>query len=110
MRPVRRPKRRKYGGNLEIGSMYPTISALSWDLADWNWKQNYDTGQVYEQLFVADLSKSRRNGGKYAFQADAWLPEDAIRGELAEKLEVGRSADAGSRGCARASSFPPRPA
>ncbi|MGT2432383.1 ABC transporter substrate-binding protein [Cupriavidus basilensis] len=74
----------KYGGNLEIGSMYPTISALSWDLADWNWKQNYDTGQVYEQLFVADLSKSRRNGGKYAFQADAWLPEDAIRGELAE--------------------------
>ena len=55
----------KYGGNLEIGSMYPTISALSWDLADWNWKQNYDTGQVYEQLFAADLSKARRNGGKY---------------------------------------------
>ncbi|MGO4327516.1 ABC transporter substrate-binding protein [Cupriavidus sp. 2TAF22] len=74
----------KYGGNLEIGSMYPTISALSWDLADWNWKQNYDTGQVYEQLFVADLSKAKRNGGKYAFHADAWLPEDAIRGELAE--------------------------
>ncbi|ALD92485.1 ABC transporter substrate-binding protein [Cupriavidus gilardii] len=74
----------KYGGTVEIGSVYPTISALSWDLADWNWKQNYDTGQVYEQLFVADLSKARRNGGKYAFQADAWLPEDAIRGELAE--------------------------
>ncbi|CAJ95515.1 ABC transporter substrate-binding protein [Cupriavidus necator] len=74
----------KYGGTLEIGSVYPTISALSWDLADWNWKQNYDTGQVYEQLFVADLSKSRRLGGKYSFQADAWLPEDAIRGELAE--------------------------
>lgn len=74
----------KYGGTVEVGSVYPTISALSWDLADWNWKQNYDTGQVYEQLFVADLSKARRNGGKYAFQADAWLPEDAIRGELAE--------------------------
>ena len=74
----------KYGGTVEIGSVYPTISALSWDLADWNWKQNYDTGQVYEQLFVADLSKAKRNGGKYAFQADAWLPEDAIRGELAE--------------------------
>lgn len=74
----------KYGGTVEIGSVYPTISALSWDLADWNWKQNYDTGQVYEHLFAADLSKSKRNGGKYAFQADAWLPEDAIRGELAE--------------------------
>src|SRR5690606_5291078 len=34
----------KYGGTVEIGSVYPTISALSWDLADWNWKQNYDTG------------------------------------------------------------------
>ncbi|MCD9120761.1 ABC transporter substrate-binding protein [Cupriavidus sp. UGS-1] len=78
------PEAPKYGGTVEIGSVYPTISALSWDLADWNWKQNYDTGQVYEQLFVADLSKSKRNGGKYAFQADAWLPEDAIRGELAE--------------------------
>ncbi|UZN52023.1 ABC transporter substrate-binding protein [Cupriavidus cauae] len=74
----------KYGGTVEIGSVYPTISALSWDLADWNWKQNYDTGQVYEHLFAADLSKAKRNGGKYAFQADAWLPEDAIRGELAE--------------------------
>lgn len=74
----------KYGGSVEVGSMYPTVSALSWDLADWNWKQNYDTGQVYEQLFVADLSKARRNGGKYPFVADAWLPEDAIRGELAE--------------------------
>ncbi|XYI35407.1 Peptide ABC transporter substrate-binding protein [Cupriavidus oxalaticus] len=74
----------KYGGTIEVGSVYPTISALSWDLGDWNWKQNYDTGQVYEQLFAADLSKARRNGGKYAFQADAWLPEDAIRGELAE--------------------------
>jgi len=74
----------KYGGSVEVGSMYPTISALSWDLADWNWKQNYDTGQVYEQLFVADLSKAKRNGGKYSFVPDAWLPEDAIRGELAE--------------------------
>ncbi len=74
----------KYGGTVEVGSVYPTISALSWDLADWNWKQNYDTGQVYEHLFAADLSKAKRNGGKYAFQADAWLPEDAIRGELAE--------------------------
>ncbi|WP_370637382.1 ABC transporter substrate-binding protein [Cupriavidus sp. AU9028] len=78
------PQAPRYGGTVEIGSVYPTISALSWDLADWNWKQNYDTGQVYEHLFAADLSKAKRNGGKYAFQADAWLPEDAIRGELAE--------------------------
>ena len=74
----------KPGGTLEIGTVYVTLSALSWDPADWNWKHNHDTGQVYEQLFVADLSKSRRLGGKYPFYADAWLPSDAIRGELAE--------------------------
>ena len=74
----------KYGGSLEIGTAYVTLSALSWDLADWNWKQNHDTGQFYEQLFAADLSKSKRLGGKYSFIPDAWLPSDAVRGELAE--------------------------
>ena len=29
----------------------------------------------------------RRNGGKHPFYADAWLPSDAIRGELAESWE-----------------------
>src|SRR4029077_9222814 len=74
----------KAGGTLEVGTVYVTLSALSWDSADWNWKHNHDTGAVYEQLFVADLSKSRRLGGKHPFYADAWLPSDAIRGELAE--------------------------
>ena len=77
----------QYGGTLNIGTVYVTLSALSWDPADWNWKLNHDTGQFYEQLFSADLTKARRNGGKHAFYADAWLPSDAIRGELAESWE-----------------------
>jgi peptide/nickel transport system substrate-binding protein len=77
----------RYGGTLEVGTVYVTLSALSWDLADWNWKQNHDTGQFYEQLFAGDLTKSKRNGGKHPFYADAWLPSDAIRGELAESWE-----------------------
>jgi peptide/nickel transport system substrate-binding protein len=77
----------KYGGTLEIGTVYLTISALSFDPADWNWKLNHDTGNYLEQLFAADLSKSVRNGGKHPFYADAWLPTDAIRGELAETWE-----------------------
>ncbi len=72
------------GGSLEIGTIYVTRTALSWDLADWNWKFNHDAGQMYEQLFAADLSKAQRNGGKHAFTADAWVPADAMRGELAE--------------------------
>lgn len=74
----------KYGGSLEIGTVYVTLSALSWDLADWNWKQNHDTGQYYEQLFAGDLTKAKRLGGSHTFIPDAWLPSDAIRGELAE--------------------------
>jgi peptide/nickel transport system substrate-binding protein len=77
----------KYGGTLEIGTVFITLSALSWDPYDWNWKLNHDTGQVYEQLFAGDLSKAKRNGGPYAFTTDAWLPTDAIRGELAESWE-----------------------
>src|SRR5436190_15745233 len=74
----------QYGGSLEIVTVYPTLSALSFDPADWNWKLNHDTGAYLEQLFAADLDKSRRKGGKYPFYADAYLPSDAIRGELAE--------------------------
>lgn len=82
------PAKPQYGGQLTIGTPYITIGALSWDPADFNWKHNVDTGLVYEQLFAADLSKSKRNGGKYPFYADAWLPPDALRGELAEKWEM----------------------
>jgi peptide/nickel transport system substrate-binding protein len=74
----------QYGGTLQVTTVYPTLSALSWDTADWNWKQNHDTGMYYEQLFAGDLDKSIRKGGKHSFHADAWLPTDAIRGELAQ--------------------------
>jgi peptide/nickel transport system substrate-binding protein len=77
----------QYGGNLEIGTLYVTLNAGSWDPQDWHWKTNHDTGQYLEQLFAADLSKSKRLGGKHSFYADAFLPSDAIRGELAESWE-----------------------
>jgi peptide/nickel transport system substrate-binding protein len=77
----------QYGGNLEVGTVFFTISALSWDSYDWNWKHNHDTGAVYEQLFAADLTQARHNGGKFEFVADAWIPTEALRGELAEKWE-----------------------
>jgi peptide/nickel transport system substrate-binding protein len=77
----------QYGGNLEIGTVYYTISALSFDNYDFAWKHNHDTGSVYEQLFATDLSQAQHNGGKFAFVADAWIPTEAMRGELAEKWE-----------------------
>ena len=78
----------QYGGTLNIGMVYVTLSPLSWDPADWAWKFGQDTGLMYEQLFAADLNKSVRKGGKYPFVADAWLPTDGIRGELAESWKT----------------------
>lgn len=75
------------GGTLNIGMVYVTLAPLSWNPADWPWKFQQDTGLMYEQLFVADLGKSTRKGGKYSFRPDAWLPSDGIRGELAESWQ-----------------------
>ena len=78
----------QYGGTLNIGMVYLTLAPLSWDAADWPWKFQQDTGLMYEQLFAADLTKSKRNGGRYSFVPDSWLPTDAIRGELAESWQL----------------------
>ncbi len=40
----------QYGGTLNVGTVYVTLSALSWDPADWTWKSNHDAGSVREQL------------------------------------------------------------
>ena len=77
----------QYGGSINVGTVYITLSALSWDPSDWNWKGNHDSGLVRELLFAGDLEKSKRKGGDYSFIADAYLPEDSIRGELAESWE-----------------------
>jgi peptide/nickel transport system substrate-binding protein len=73
-----------YGGDLNVGTVNVTLSPLSWDPADWTWKSNHDHGGAREQLFAGDLTKSKRNGGPYAFIADAYLPTESMRGELAE--------------------------
>ena len=39
-------------GTLEVGTVYVTLTALSFDPADWNWKLNHDTGNYLEQLFA----------------------------------------------------------
>jgi len=77
----------QYGGELNVATVYATLSALSWDPADWVWKQNHDTGAVRELLLSADLSKARSRGGPHAFTMDVFVPRDALRGELAESWE-----------------------
>lgn len=75
------------GGELNVGTVYVTLSALSWDPADWTWKSNHDTGMTREQLFSADLSKAVSRGGSQHYTLDAYIPPDVMRGELAESWE-----------------------
>ena len=82
--PVEAPR---YGGELNVGTVYVTLSALSWDTTDWNWKQNHDTGMLYEQLFVADLDQAAVRGGDQRFVSEAYLSAETIRGEVAASWE-----------------------
>ena len=77
----------RYGGKLDIGTVHYTLAALSWDMSDWVWKTNHDTGLVREQLFAGDLTKSVSRGGRFPFRAEAYIPTDAMRGELAESWD-----------------------
>jgi len=78
----------QYGGTLEVVTLYPTISSLSWDNYDYNWKHNHDTGQFYEQLFAADVSKAKSRGGSFTLIPEAYIPTELMRGELAETWEL----------------------
>ena len=40
----------KYGGTLDIISVTPAVSALSWDNFDWIWKHNQDSSQIYVRV------------------------------------------------------------
>ena len=77
----------QYGGKLNVGTIYVTLAPLSWDPQDWAWKSNHDTSMVREQLFSANLDLSRKKGGPYPFVSDAYIPQAALRGELAESWQ-----------------------
>ena len=66
-----KPRNRSMAARSKSARCIATLSALSWDPHDWNWKLNHDTGQFYEQLVAGDLDKSKRKGGKHPFIADA---------------------------------------
>ena len=77
----------QYGGHLSIGTNSPSLAPLSWDPADWNYKTAQDAGFYYDRLFIADLTKSKAQGGPYLFKSDSYVPSDAIKGDLVESFK-----------------------
>jgi peptide/nickel transport system substrate-binding protein len=79
----------QYGGTLIYTDMYPQINPMSWDSADWNWRHGYDTGYYIEHLMMGDLQKGPRGARLFDFKnVGAYIPPEAVRGELAERWEV----------------------
>jgi peptide/nickel transport system substrate-binding protein len=78
----------QYGGTLTYLDMTPTLNAITWDSADWQWKHGYDTGLVMEHLFMGDLQKGPRGKKLTLFHNNAWIPENLMTGELVERYEV----------------------
>jgi len=78
----------KYGGKLIVLGLYPGLSPMNWDQADWGWKHGNDTGLAIEHLLMGDLQKGPRGTNEYGFTADAWIPPRVTTGELAESWEI----------------------
>src|SRR5436189_67128 len=70
----------QYGGTLEVGNVFVTLAALSFDSQDWPWKLNHDTGMYYEQLLAGDLDKSPRRLPGYF--------DHIVKGEARDKHTV----------------------
>jgi peptide/nickel transport system substrate-binding protein len=78
----------QYGGTLTLLEMYPGVSPLSWDVANWIWKHPSDTGLYMEHLLMGDLRKGPRGSKQYSFDEPSWIPPEFVKGELVEKWEV----------------------
>lgn len=77
----------QYGGKLRMFQR-PTIPPLTWDANDFGWKLNEDGGQVMEHLTVGDLQKGPRGTNEFNFSDQAYIPNNVVRGELAESWKV----------------------
>lgn len=86
--PVGAREEPQYGGTLRVLGTSPTTSPMSWDPADWAWKVSQDTNYYFEHLLVGDLDKGPRGTNENSFTADAWIPDFAVKGQLAESWEL----------------------
>lgn len=75
------------GGVLDIASIYYGIDAVTWDVTKWNWKSNHDN-LFMDHLIMGDLEKGPRGSNENSFVAQAFIPQEHYRGDLAKSWEV----------------------
>jgi peptide/nickel transport system substrate-binding protein len=74
-------------GTLNVITYYRTLDATTWDYMKWSWKGNHD-GLQLDHLLAGDLQKGPRGTGDNSFVAQAYIPYEHLKGELAESWEV----------------------
>ena len=77
----------KLGGTVNVISVYRTLNVTTWDYFKWTWKQNHD-GLQLDHLLAGDLMKGPRGSNENSFVAQAYIPPQHYRGELAESFEL----------------------
>lgn len=74
-------------GKVNIITNYRNLDPLTWDYQNWTWKQNHD-GLQLDHLMAGDLDKGPLGTNEFSFVAQAYIPPEVTRGEIAESWEV----------------------
>ncbi len=74
-------------GVINVANIYYGLDAVTWDTTKWNWKANHDM-LFMDQLIMGDLQKGPRGTDENSFVAQAFIPPEHYRGDLAEAWEV----------------------
>ncbi len=75
------------GGTVNVVTVFRTLNPTTWDYYKWTWKANHD-GMHLDHLIAGDLSKGPRGSKENLFVAQAYIPPEHYRGELAESWSL----------------------
>jgi peptide/nickel transport system substrate-binding protein len=77
----------KYGGTLNVATVFAGLNALSFKQYNWPWKTNHDALYL-DHMIAGDLDLGPRGAGLNPFTAFDWIPPEHYRGELAESWSL----------------------
>ncbi len=77
----------RYGGTLNVATVFAGLNALSFKQFNWPWKTNHDALYL-DQLIAGDLDLGPRGEGINPYTAFDWIPPEHYRGDLAESWSL----------------------